>query len=185
MKAILHLWEIWGNYLEIASVFWFSNHSARAYLERTDHCYTWCDHRPWSGSLCGVAAILWWVVHRRVKVTHSMAHCPLRPIRSRGIFYDQNAAYWWIEIHAGPFRYDNPQLLGLQSTSLFTSQSILPTLTTSPALSITPSVLYLMRHISLPPTCPPSTPTAFISVYSSSSPQCALLLRRPAGNWRN
>lgn len=87
-----NLWKLFRN----SKLFWLTAHSDRAYMESVGHYYFWCDHWPWSGSLCGVGPILSLVFQGKSKKWRiQRLHYPLRA-GAAGVFFFfsfyQNAA---------------------------------------------------------------------------------------------
>lgn len=93
----------------------------------------------------------------RVKLTHSAAHYPLRPVAA-GVFLTKCSVYWWIGIHVSQFRYDNPLYLAFNSHLFLPdipSHSTLSHLFSLHTFIFTPS---LQCVISLSPSPPPPPP---------------------------
>lgn len=172
-----NLWKLFRN----SKLFWLTAHSDRAYMESVGHYYFWCDHWPWSGSLCGVGPILSLVFQGKSKKWRiQRLHYPLRA-GAAGVFFfffflSKCSAYYWIEIHVSQFRYDNPRYLAFNSHLFLPNNSSLPppsSLVLPPHFhshSIITHLFFTLCVISLLPPSPPAASTKLILYFFSPSP---------------
>lgn len=164
-----NLWKLFRK-----SKLWFSERSDRVSMNREKPYYFWCDHWPWSTSLCVVRPILSLVFQGKSKSDAFNCTLSIKAGRSRGIFY-QNAALidglrfmsrssdmithtTWPSIHISFYStiHPFPRSLYLFSLHTFNSHSIIPHLFFAPCV------------ISL---CPlPTSSSSVISCYSPSTP---------------
>lgn len=137
-------------------------------MESVGNYYFWCDHWPWSGSLCGVGPILSLVFQGKSKKWRiQRLHYPLRA-GAAGVFFflSKCSTYYWIEIHVSQFRYDNPRYLAFNShLFLPNNSSISPpsSLVLPPHFhshSIIPHLFFTLCVISLLPPSPPPSPSS-------------------------
>lgn len=153
--------------------------------------YSGCDHWPSSRSLYEVGPILSLVFQRKSKNDAFSGTLSIKASRSRDIFFYQNAALidglrfmsrgsdmithtTWPSIHISFYLTIHPSPPSL-SLSLSSTLSL--------SLHHPPSVLYPMRHISLPPAHHLHQPHFFL--FSSLSTICSPLLPCPARNCWN